>query len=238
MDTGNWTRKYKRRAKQEIPEECGKETQPRTRLMRRLFKTSWRKESYSQCPPNLQVHESFTCYIRPSSKIQIQVVHPYAWYLMQALSQCHLAIVLTNACILQPLFCDIMIRARMSTNLLLADLKRPFLQIGIKEKDWDAFRFLFNINDQEKHFRFTRVPFDAEASPFMLGTTLSYHYDQPTKLKTTVESLRRDTYVDNLIKTGDTKEELHILKEAMIVFERENSLCTSDFLSIPPQTPY
>lgn len=123
---------------------------------------------------------------------------------------------------LQPLLYDIMIRARMSTNLLLADLKKNFLQNGIIENDRDAFRFIFNINDQEKHFRFTRVLFGAEASPFMLGATLRYHYNrQPTEFGTTVEALKRDTYVDNLMKTGDTIEELQTFKEEAIkVFEQ------------------
>lgn len=74
---------------------------------------------------------------------------------------------------LQLLLWDIMIRARMSSDILLADLQKAFLQIAIKEEDRDAFRFLFNINGKEEHLRFTRVPFGAEASPFMLGLPFS-----------------------------------------------------------------
>ena len=59
---------------------------------------------------------------------------------------------------LQPLLWDILIRARMSPHLILADIQKAFLQISLKEEDRDAFRFLFNINNQEQHFRFTRVP--------------------------------------------------------------------------------
>ena len=36
---------------------------------------------------------------------------------------------------LQPLLWDIMIRSRMSENLLLGDIKKASLQIGIKEED-------------------------------------------------------------------------------------------------------
>ena len=79
---------------------------------------------------------------------------------------------------LQPLLWDISIRARMSTHLVLADIQKAFLQIGVREEDRDAFRFLFNINGPEKHQRFTRVPFGGESSPFLLGATLNYHYDQ------------------------------------------------------------
>ena len=41
----------------------------------------------------------------------------------------------------QPLLWSIMIRSRMSENLLLGDIKKAFPQIVIKEKDGDAFGF-------------------------------------------------------------------------------------------------
>ena len=59
---------------------------------------------------------------------------------------------------LQPLLWDIMIRTRMSTHILLADIQKAFLQIGIREQDRDAFRFLSNVNGTEQNFRFIRVP--------------------------------------------------------------------------------
>ena len=73
---------------------------------------------------------------------------------------------------LLPHLWDIMIRTRMCTNFLLAGIQKAFHQIGIKKEDRDAFRFLFNINGKDEHLRFTRVPFGAEASPFILGATL------------------------------------------------------------------
>ena len=79
---------------------------------------------------------------------------------------------------LQPLLWNIMIRVRMSTSLLLGDIEKAFLQIGVKEEDRDAFRFLFNIKGTEKHLRFTLIPFGVEASPFLLGATLQHHFEQ------------------------------------------------------------
>ena len=73
---------------------------------------------------------------------------------------------------LQPLLWDIMVRARMSSNFLLADIQKAFLQITVKEEDRDAFRFLFDWNGKEEH-RFATVPFGVEASPFLLGATIS-----------------------------------------------------------------
>ena len=40
---------------------------------------------------------------------------------------------------LQPLLWDILLRARMSTNLLIGDFEKAFLPIGIKAEDRDAF---------------------------------------------------------------------------------------------------
>ena len=78
---------------------------------------------------------------------------------------------------LQPLLWDIMVRVRKSTSLLLGDIEKAFLQIGVKEEDRDAVRFLFNFKATEKHLRFTRVPFGVEASPFLLGATLQHHFE-------------------------------------------------------------
>jgi hypothetical protein len=66
----------------------------------------------------------------------------------------------------------------MSSNLLLADIQKAFLQITIKEEERDTFRFLFERDEKEEHFRFSRVPFGVESSPFLLGATLECHYDQ------------------------------------------------------------
>ena len=97
--------------------------------------------------------------------------------------------------------------------LLLADRKKAFLQIEIKEEDRDAFRFVFNINGREEHLRFARVPFGAEASPFMLGATLQHHFNQQSlAYEKTIESLRENTYVNNL-KTGSDVRKLRRFKE-------------------------
>ena len=55
----------------------------------------------------------------------------------------------------------------------------------------------------------------------MLGATLQYHYEQqPTELEETVEALKEDTYVDNLMKTSDNVEELENFKrEASDILE-------------------
>ena len=126
---------------------------------------------------------------------------------------------------LQSLMWDILIRARMSSHLVLADIQKAFLQIGVREKDRDAFRFLFNINDKEQHLRLTRVPFGGESSPFLLRATLSYHYDQQgEEFQETVHALRQNTYVDNLMQTEEEMEELEKCKR-----EATNILASAKF---------
>ncbi|CAB4017709.1 Hypothetical predicted protein [Paramuricea clavata] len=85
---------------------------------------------------------------------------------------------------LQPNLWDILVRARLMQNLILADIQKAFLQIEAKEEDRDSFRFLHTVNGMEKHLRFTRVQFGAEASPFVLGATLQHHLgNQPLNIK-------------------------------------------------------
>ena len=105
----------------------------------------------------------------------------------------------------------------MSTHLLLVDLKKAFWQIKIKEEDRDTCQFLFNINAREEHLRFATVPFGTEASPFMLGATLQHHFNkQSLAYEETIESLKENTYMDNLMKTGSDVRELSRFKEEAI----------------------
>ena len=122
---------------------------------------------------------------------------------------------------LQPLLWDILVRARMAPCLVIGDIQKAFLQIGLKPQDRDAFRFLFNLDGREEHFQLARVLFGAEASPFLLGATLQHHYNQQEdEMTTTLEALRTNTYVDNLMKTGYDEEEFETFKhEATSILE-------------------
>ena len=95
----------------------------------------------------------------------------------------------------------------------MGDIQKAFLQIGLKTEDRDAFRLLININGKEEHLHFSRIPFEAEANLFILGATLFHHYDQqPEIYRETVEEFKRNTSVDNLMKTASNVEELEIFK--------------------------
>ena len=157
---------------------------------------------------------------QPSGKRTFYIPHkPVVRMVFDASTKPHHLANSVNDCMhtgppLQPLLWDILIRARMAPFLLLGDIEKAFLQISLREEDRDAFRFLFNVNGEEERFRFTRVPFGAEASPFMLAATLQHHYDcQPEDLHETVQVLRGNTYVDNLMKTANDVGSLGKFKE-------------------------
>ena len=115
---------------------------------------------------------------------------------------------------LQPQLWDILVRTRLMQNLVLADIQKAFLQIEVKEEDRDSFRLLYNVNGVEKHLRFARVPFGREASPFVLGATLHHHLNQqPAEFQYTVDALKKNTYVDNLMHGGEDVEDLVKFKE-------------------------
>ncbi|XP_068680736.1 uncharacterized protein [Montipora foliosa] len=110
---------------------------------------------------------------------------------------------------LQPLLWDIMVRAPMSTNLLLGDIEKALLQIGVEGEDRDAFRFLFSVKGEGRHLRFMRVHFGVEGSPFVLGATLQNHLQQQgTEFEDTVRALNENTYVDNLMQMGGDQEQV------------------------------
>ena len=113
--------------------------------------------------------------------------------------------------LLQPHLWDILVR--LMQNLVLADIQKAFLQIEMKE-DRDSFRFLYNVNGVEKHLRFASVSFGAEASPFVLGATLQHHLNQqPAEFQYTVDALKKNTYVDNLVHGGEDVGNLVKFKE-------------------------
>jgi len=85
--------------------------------------------------------------------------------------------------IMLPDLCGLL-RFRLYKILLLADVEKAFLQIGIQERERDVTRFL-RLRDIHSVvsdpnlvvYRFCRVPFGltCTCSPFLLGATLKFH---------------------------------------------------------------
>ncbi|GFV00143.1 integrase catalytic domain-containing protein [Trichonephila clavipes] len=88
--------------------------------------------------------------------------------------------------------------------LFLADVEKAFLQISLAPKDRDVVRFL--IDDGENGvqvYRFNRVLFGVNASPFLLAATIKTHIGKyMEKYPDTVRTLDHCFYVDDLV-TGE-----------------------------------
>ena len=78
----------------------------------------------------------------------------------------------------QPLLWDILIRSRVAPVCVAGDITKAFLQVELHTEDRNAFRFLYRSEDGvETHYRFCRLPFGGESSPFVLGCILQHHIE-------------------------------------------------------------
>ena len=82
---------------------------------------------------------------------------------------------------LLPLLYDILLRFRLGTIAITADIKQAFLQILVDKKDQNFLRFLwyddvFSDDPNIIVYRFTRLIFGLILSPFLLNGILKLHF--------------------------------------------------------------
>ena len=75
---------------------------------------------------------------------------------------------------------DILLRFRMHSVAITADIEKAFLMIGVSEMDQDALRFLWfrDVQGQEPEvqaYKFTRVVFGVGRSTYLLNATIMHH---------------------------------------------------------------
>ena len=111
---------------------------------------------------------------------------------------------------LLPLLYDILLRFRLGTIAVTADIKQAFLQILVDKKDQNFLRSLWydDVFSDDPNIivnRFTRVIFGLISGPFLLSGTLKLHF---TKLlfkdlydSFITEKLLHDLYVDDLVSS-------------------------------------
>ena len=108
--------------------------------------------------------------------------------------------------------CGLLMRFRLNSIAIVADIEKAFLQIGLQPDQRDVTRFIWLKDytqaqvdsDNIQEYRFCRVPFGVISSPFLLGATIDNHLDlYGNEL---AKKLKDDIYVDNLI-TGANRVE-------------------------------
>ncbi|GFX99310.1 integrase catalytic domain-containing protein [Trichonephila clavipes] len=112
---------------------------------------------------------------------------------------------------LNPNIFHLIISFRLNTIAITADIERAFLQISLRDEDRDAVRFLFpdirsNQTDPYKFqvYRFKRVMFGVNVSPFLLSATIKHHIENyREQYPAATEMLVTCLYVDDVISGAD-----------------------------------
>ncbi|GFT20311.1 integrase catalytic domain-containing protein [Trichonephila clavipes] len=131
---------------------------------------------------------------------------------------------------LNPNLLDVLINFRLNRVAISSDIRQAFLQICLADKHKDFVRFLWTNSNPcigEKLtlqvYRFNRVIFGVNSSPFLLAATIKYHIEKYNEIHPiTVQHLDSFMYVDDWITGQDTREEAlfmsrhakNIMKEA------------------------
>ena len=129
---------------------------------------------------------------------------------------------------------DVLVRQRFYPVAIFGDIQKAFLQIRIKEKERDALRFHWRINEHSnlETYRFTRALFGLTCSPFLLGGVLDQHlHSWENKFPEVVAALRKSLYVDDLLNGGQTVQQarerkstaIEIFDDAKFVLHKWNS---------------
>nr|CDJ95855.1 Retrotransposon domain containing protein [Haemonchus contortus] len=113
---------------------------------------------------------------------------------------------------LLPDLVGILLRIRLHRLLLIADVEKAFHQIRLQRSQRDVTRFLWlkdpyspPSQDNLRIFRFTRIPFGINASPFMLAAAIQYYL---RRLRSPLASeIERNTYVDNVALGAETTKQ-------------------------------
>ena len=112
-----------------------------------------------------------------------------------------------------------MLRFRGKRIALVADIEKAFLSVEVAALDRDCLTFLWVKDVQDKEirpveYRFCRVVFGVNCSPFLLNATLQYHLDSlESKDPEFVRKLKDSFYVDDLVSGQQTSDKAFLLYE-------------------------
>ncbi|UYV79296.1 hypothetical protein LAZ67_17001982 [Cordylochernes scorpioides] len=109
----------------------------------------------------------------------------------------------------------ILLKFREKAIGVIADIRKAFLQIEVKEEDRDYLRFLWwKNNHQIQVFRHKRVVFGVTCSPHLLGAVILHHLKGvSSEFGALPQKLMECLYIDNCVTSVDTEAELVDLVE-------------------------
>ena len=128
--------------------------------------------------------------------------------------------------VILPDLCQLLMRMRVHKTVVISDIEKAFLQVGLQPHDRDVTRFLWfkddenlTLKDNVKAFRFDRVSFGVISSPFLLAATIDHHLTKENS--EFAETLRNDIYVDNVV-TGlnDDDDPIAYYNQLKALFKR------------------
>ena len=116
-----------------------------------------------------------------------------------------------------PLIFNILLRFRENKIALVGDIEKAFLNIEVIPKDRDCLRFLWvdDIHSEDPKifvYRFTRVVFGVNSSPFILNAVLRHHIESYQEIDPGfVTRMKEGFYVDDLVSGCNNLEEAYAL---------------------------
>ena len=112
---------------------------------------------------------------------------------------------------LNPLMFDILIRFREHPVVLISDIEKAFLNIEVHSEDRDC---LHVANPDIITYRFKRVVFGVNSSPFLLNAVLRHHLEKYREIDPQfVDYLTQSFFVDDFVTSCRDSEEAYCLYE-------------------------
>ena len=109
----------------------------------------------------------------------------------------------------QPSIPEILMRWRSKSVVLVADIRKMYSMILVREEDRDAMRFLWvDRNNHIQHYRHKVLPFGVRSAPYLAIETVHSHIMKFSEQYPEVtESLLESTYVDDFCTAVESAEE-------------------------------
>ena len=131
--------------------------------------------------------------------------------------------------LMSPLLYNILLRFRIHKTALMANIEKAFLNISTVPKHRDFLRFMWPSNPSSQCsdndcYRFTRVVFGVNCSPFILNATIRHHLDLYQKSDPEfVAEVLKSVYVHDYASGSNSQELTRIMIETSSELKAEGA---------------